>query len=226
MDNRIYNPVTKAWEYQKGQAGQARTQQAPITAYYSGTAGATHVVSGTGIILANDAAETIQCVINGITFRVKQSEIFDHDFAQFSSIAIDPTTSAGTAQVETATLAVGNVTVAGNMAVIITAAGMTGSPKTILVPVTTDDVTPALIMAKVRTALAADSAIAELFNVSGADASVILTANRGRANDATLNIDLGGTGTTATGITRVASSADTTGGVAATSIDYRLWVRG
>lgn len=226
MDNRVYNPVTKAWEYMRGQSGQARTQQAPIIAHYTGTAGATHAVTGTGIILTNDTAETIQCVINNITFRIKQNETFDHDFSEFTSVAIDPATSAGTAQVETATLAVANVTAAGDMAVIITAAGMTGSPKTILVPVTTADTTPTLVMTKVRAAVAADAAVAALFNVGGTGAAMTLTANRGRANDATLNVDLGGTGTTATGITRVASSADTTSGVAATAIGYRLWVRG
>jgi hypothetical protein len=200
----------------------------PIRDYFTGTVGVDHACAygGTGIKIINDAAETIAVTVGDLTFNVKQNENFADDFLPFTTVTIDPTTSLGTKQVETATLAVGNVSTAGDMAVIVTAAGMTGTPKTILVPVTLADVTPALIMAKVRAALAADTAITAMFTVSGATNTVILTAIRGKANDATLNVDLGGTGTTAVGITRVAASADTTGGVAATTVGYRCWVRG
>ena len=197
-----------------------------VKSFHEGTVGADIAASGTGFMIANDAAETIALTVGGVTMKLKQNERESFKTAAFTAITIDPTTSLGTKQVETATLAVGNVTTAGVMAVIVTAAGMSGTPKTILVPVTLADVTPTLIMTKVRAALAADPAVAAMFTVGGADGAVILTGTRGRANDATLNIDLGGTGTTAVGITRVATSANTTAGVAATAIAYRLWVLG
>lgn len=202
--------------------------QKPISYHFTGTVGATHAVDpSTGIIIKNDAAETISVVVGGVTFAVKQSETFDADFNLFASVSIDPTTSLGVKQVETATLAVGNVTTAGNMAVIVTAAGMVGTPKTILVPVSLTDITPTLVMTKVRAALAADSAVTAMYAVGGTGAVLTLTRNpRAVANDGTLNVDLGGVGTTAVGITQVAASANTTAGVAPTTIGYRLWVRG
>ena len=130
--------------------------------------------------------------------------------------------TAGVAQVETAT-AVGTITLAGNATVVVTAAGMTGSPKTISVAVALND-TAAQWAAKVRTALAADAAVAALFDVSGTSASIILTRKPVKtytigmtsvplyaANDSTLNISLDNG--TCTGITTAATSANTTAGV-------------
>ena len=130
--------------------------------------------------------------------------------------------TAGTAQVETATAA-GTITGSGNASVVVTAAGMTGSPKTINVPVLNGD-TAAVWAGKVRAALAADTAVAALFVVSGTSTSIILTRKPSKtyaigatslpirvANDSTLNIALDNG--TCTGIT-AASSANTTAGVA------------
>jgi hypothetical protein len=130
---------------------------------------------------------------------------------------------AGTAQVETATAA-GTITGAGNASVVVTAAGMTGSPKTISVAVANTD-TAATWAGKVRTALAADSAVAALFTVGGSTTAISLTrlptstytvgsetVNIYAANDATLNISLDNG--TCTGITTAATSANTTAGVA------------
>jgi hypothetical protein len=80
---------------------------------------------------------------------------------------------AGTAQVETATAA-GTITAAGNASVVVTAAGMTGSPKTISVAVANTD-TAATWAGKVRTALAADSAVSALFSVGGTTTAIVLT---------------------------------------------------
>ena len=131
--------------------------------------------------------------------------------------------TAGTAQVETATAA-GTITGSGNASVVVTAAGMTGSPKTINVPVVNGD-TAAVWAGKVRTALVADTAVAALFDVSGTSTSIILTRKPSKtytigltsvpirvANDSTLNIALNNG--TCTGITTAASSANTTLGVA------------
>lgn len=125
------------------------------------------------------------------------------------------TYSAGTAQVETATAA-GTITASGNASVVVTAAGMTGSPKTISVAVTNGD-TAATWAGKVRTALAADTAVDALFTVGGSTTAISLTRKTSSlgflpANDATLNIALDNG--TCTGITTAATSANTTAGVA------------
>lgn len=130
--------------------------------------------------------------------------------------------TAGTAQVETTTAA-GTITADGNAAVVVTAAGMTGSPKTINVPVLNGD-TAAVWAGKVRTALAADAAVSALFTVSGTSTAIVLTRKptktytlRGSnvplypADDGTLNISLDNG--TCTGITTAATSANTTAGV-------------
>ena len=130
--------------------------------------------------------------------------------------------AAGIAQVETATC-VGTISGGGNAEVIVTAAGMTGSPKTLTVAVSASD-TPALWAAKVRTALTADTDVTALFAVSGATDDVILTRlatstttvptgslDMYAANDATLNISLDND--TCTGITTDATSTATTAGV-------------
>jgi hypothetical protein len=128
--------------------------------------------------------------------------------------------TAGTAQVETATCA-GTVTAGGNASVVVTASGLTGSPKTLSVAVATSDTATAWA-AKVRTALAADVDVAAMFAVSGATTAVVLTRRHAvtvptgtleiySANDATLNISLDNG--TSTGITTAATSANTTAGV-------------
>ncbi len=129
--------------------------------------------------------------------------------------------TAGVAQVETATAA-GTVTASGNATVVVTAAGMTGSPKTISVPVLNGDLA-ATWAGKVRTALAADTAVAALFTIDGTTTAIRLTRKPTAtytvgstsvplyaANDATLNISLDNG--TCTGITTAATSANTTGG--------------
>lgn len=130
--------------------------------------------------------------------------------------------TAGAAQVETATAA-GTITAAGNASVTVTASGMTGSPKTLLVPVANSD-TAATWAGKVRTALAADADVSALFTVGGGTTAISLTRKPTStftvpggtlglyaANDATLNIALANG--TSTGITAAATSANTIAGV-------------
>jgi len=129
--------------------------------------------------------------------------------------------TAGVAQVETATAA-GTVSASGNASVVVTAAGMAGSPKTISVAVLNGD-TAATWAGKVRTALAADAAVSALFDVGGTTTAIRLTRKATAtytvgsvsvplyaANDATLNIALDNG--TSSGITPAATSANTTGG--------------
>ena len=135
--------------------------------------------------------------------------------------------SAGTAQVETATAA-GTIGTAGNAEVIFTAADVTGSPVTLSVADAASD-TASDWAEKVRTALAANTAISEFYTISGAGTSIVAT-HKGSvqytiqgtstpvypANDATLNISLDND--TCTGITTAATSADTTAGVASSGV--------
>lgn len=117
--------------------------------------------------------------------------------------------TSGVYQVETAVI-VGTITLAGDMTVTVTAAGMTGSPKAISVAVALNDDASA-VAGKVRTALAADTDVAAMFGVSGAGANVVLTRLQSAANDATLNIAYDND--TCTGLTPDATSNNTTAGV-------------
>jgi hypothetical protein len=118
----------------------------------------------------------------------------------------------GQKQVETATVA-GTIggSGAGNATVIVTAAGMTGSPKTIPVAVANND-TAAQVAGKIRTALGLDAAVTALFAISGSTDKVILTRLIGAADDATLNISIDNG--TCSGLTPALTSADTTPGIA------------
>lgn len=119
-------------------------------------------------------------------------------------------TIAGTKQVETATVA-GKITTAGNATVVVTGAGITGSPLTTPVAVAVDD-SAAVVAQKIREALAAVTAITAVYGVGGSGADVVLTAIAAAANDSTLNISVDN-GTCA-GLTAATKSVDTTAGQA------------
>lgn len=116
-------------------------------------------------------------------------------------------------QEETATI-VGAITTAGSIAVTVTAAGMTGSPKTINVPVFLGD-TADQVAYKTRIALANDADITALFRVFGTGAKITLQKLIGGADDATLNIAY--TNGTAAGLTADATSDTIVAGSAAAS---------
>jgi hypothetical protein len=131
---------------------------------------------------------------------------------------------AGSAQFITAT-ATGTVTLAGNVSVVVTSAGMAGSPKTVSVAVALND-GPTLWAAKVRTALAADTAVGGRFTVSGTTTAITLTRKPTYvvsgdithhvhpATDATLTLTLANG--TSTGISGTSGTA--TAGVATTGV--------
>ncbi len=118
----------------------------------------------------------------------------------------------GQKQVETATV-LGAVTAsgAGNATVIVTAAGMTGSPKTVSAAVANSD-TAAQVAGKIRAALTSDANVGAFFDISGSGASVVLTRKAAAANDATLNVSIAN-GTCA-GLTAAPTSSNTALGVA------------
>jgi hypothetical protein len=114
----------------------------------------------------------------------------------------------GTKQVETATIA-GTITGDGDASVTVTAAGMAGSPKTLLVPVVNGD-SASTAAGKIRTALNADTDITTMFTVGGTGATASLTKIAATNNDSTLNIAY--TNGTCTGLTPNATSANTVEG--------------
>jgi len=142
------------------------------------------------------------------------SEESPHDGAATFKITLNGTGAPeevnGTKQVETATV-VGAITTAGNATFTVTAAGMTGSPKAISVPVALND-SAAVVAQKAREVLGADSAVSAKFAVGGYGTAMEFTALTAAANDATLNIAIAN-GTCA-GLTAAPTSANTTAGVA------------
>ena len=111
-------------------------------------------------------------------------------------------------QVETATFA-GQVTTAGDMSVIVTGTGITGSPVTVTVPVKLHD-TELGIAQRARNAVAANSAISALYTVGGTNDKLTLTKTTPGANVSDLNIEIANG--TAAGITPAATSANTQAG--------------
>lgn len=114
----------------------------------------------------------------------------------------------GVLQVETATI---TGTIVTQMETVITAAGMTGSPKTVLVTVASGD-TAAQVAGKVRAALIVDADVGHpttgWFTVTGSGAEIILTVNEDTDYDATMN--LASDNDTCAGLTPTATSANTT----------------
>jgi hypothetical protein len=117
----------------------------------------------------------------------------------------------GTSQVETITCTAGESTGAGDITMTVTAAGMTNSPKAVVVPIGAEDDTVGEVGALLRTALGDDEDVSAFFTVSGAAGAAILTAITPAANDATLAFGFVDTDTT--GVT-FGASTDTTAGVA------------
>lgn len=164
------------------------------------------------VALAADADVTALFDVSGTTTAIVLTSKTKSANDATLNISLDNGTCTGiTTAAASANTTAGVATGTGNASVIVTAAGMTGSPKTILVPVTDGDIASAWAL-KVRSALSADSAVSAMFTVGGSGATIVLTAKAPAANDATLNIDLDNG--TSTGIVAAHASANTTAGVA------------
>lgn len=120
--------------------------------------------------------------------------------------------TSGALQVETAVIA-GTITTAGNANVTVTAAGMSNSPKVVVVALALND-TASQAATKIRAALAADADVASFFTVSGSGTDVVLTTLVTAANDATMNIAYADD--TSVGLTDDATSNNTTAGALGT----------
>ena len=107
----------------------------------------------------------------------------------------------------------GVATGAGFATVIVTAAGMTGTPKTKSVAVADSD-TAILVAGKIRTALSQDTDLTALYDIGGAvdGATIVLTAIEAAADDTTLNISIANG--TCVGLTTEATSTNTFTGIA------------
>lgn len=123
------------------------------------------------------------------------------------------TGGSGTQQIEVATItAAGGATSNGNLNLVLTGAGITGSPLTVPVPLTTAaHTTAALIAAACVAQLRTIPSLTALYDVfASSGATILLNANRPRANDTTLNLAI----PAALGVTAAPSSANTPAGVA------------
>lgn len=112
-------------------------------------------------------------------------------------------------QVETQTVVVTTV-VAGNAKCVVTASGMSNSPKTVTFAVANND-TASQVATKARAALTADTDVASFFDVSGTSADIVLTAKSYAANDATMNVTI--EDDTSSGITDDTTSTNTACGI-------------
>jgi hypothetical protein len=97
--------------------------------------------------------------------------------------------SAGQTQQITNTVTLGNngITTAGNISVVVTAAGETGSPVTVTVAVATTD-TPTTIAANIAAALNMDPDVSAFATATSSGPTVVLTANVPAATDPTFTM--------------------------------------
>ena len=148
--------------------------------------------------------------------------------ASGGSVAIDLQTGiatpsaayvAGTAQVETATVVAASGATNGNCSLTFTSAAVTGSPLTVVVPLTTASNTATLVAAALAAGLAANTAIAAQWTVTSSGADIIITrksdANGYKyANESGTNIAI----PAGLGITAAPTSANTTAGVVSSGV--------
>ena len=114
-----------------------------------------------------------------------------------------------TQQVETATV-IGAITAPGNAKVVVTSGRLATNPTTVTAAVLNLDAAT-VVASNLRTALALNAAISDLFSIGGTGANISLTRRVGEANDVTLNIAIDND--TCTGLTAAPTSTDTTAGV-------------
>jgi hypothetical protein len=154
-------------------------------------------------ILLTDATKTY-CV--SATLATASDSVVIDTVTGIATIGTTPVT-----QVETATVvAASGATSNGNLAVTVTAAGVTGSPLAFSVALTTATHTTAtLIAGEIRTALNANAALVAVYVVGGSGADVTLTRITAANNDATLNIAIAA----GLGVSAIASSTNTAAGV-------------
>lgn len=167
------------------------------------TSGTSHIGRQVDVTLANPTKVWAARMIFGATTQ--------NVVASYTNNTLTPS-AVGALQVETATVvAASGCTAAGNLALTFTAAGVTGSPVSVSVPLTpAAHPTATTIAAACAAALSATVAIADVYTVTASGAAVVFTRKFPAANDGTLNLAIAA----GLGVTAAASSADTTAGAA------------
>jgi hypothetical protein len=134
---------------------------------------------------------------------------------------ITSTKGTGIRQVRTITCTAGESTGAGDITMTVTAAGMSNSPKDVVVAIGASDDSVTQVGDLVRAALALDADVSSYFTVGGAAGAVVLTVIDPVADDATLDNTFVDTDTT--GVT-FGASVDTTPGTAPAAGDVTMTV--
>lgn len=134
---------------------------------------------------------------------------------------ITATKGTGIRQVRTITCTAGESTGAGDITMTVTAAGMSNSPKDVVVAIGAEDDTVTEVGDLVRAALALDADVSSFFTVSGTAGAVVLTTIIPVADDATLDNTFVDTDTT--GVT-FGASVDTQVGVAPAAGDITMTI--
>jgi len=175
-------------------------------------------VSGPDVILT---AKTPVANVSGLNIALSNGTC-----AGLTTVSTSTNTTAGVAAVKQQEniYVTGTIGTAGNATVVVTAAGMTNSPITLSVPVTSGD-SSTVVATKVNAALAQNSDITDFFTISPDNGRYVrLTAKTAADNDPTLNISIAND--TCTGLTAIPTSTVDTAGNAGTKQVETLTVSG
>lgn len=175
-------------------------------------------VSGADVILT---AKTPVANVSGLNIALSNGTC-----AGLTTVSTSTNTTAGVAAVKQQEniYVTGTIGTAGNATVVITAAGMTNSPITLSVPVTSGD-SSTVVATKVNAALAQNSDITDFFTISPDNGRYVrLTAKVAADNDPTLNISIAND--TCTGLTAIPTSTVDAAGNAGTKQVETLTVAG
>jgi len=187
----------------------------PLTLSVAVTNGDTDAQMATKIRAALNATAAITAVfsVGGSSTAVSLTAITAAANDSTLNIALATGTATGLTAAPTSANSTAGAVTGLTASVTVTGADITGSPLTILVPVTLGD-TASVWAGKVRTVLAGTTAIAANYTVSGTTTAIVLTRKTAADNDSTLNIGL--RNGNSTGITTATTSSNTTDGIAGT----------
>lgn len=160
-------------------------------------------IAGTNILNKNISEEV---TLNGTT-----AISTNKAFKTIKAIDLPAQTNTPIKQVYTVKVSNAAGTASGTVTTTVTSANVTGSPKSIETEVVKDD-TKAEVATKIAESLKATEAIAEVFDITTDEDTIILTNKEFLANDSTLAVAIADTDTTGVGTT--AAGTATTSGVA------------
>jgi hypothetical protein len=192
-----------------GMTGTPETVSVAVVASDNATAVAGKIKTALGLNAHVNGFFTIGGTGADVVLTVKTKAADDSSM----NIDVDNGTCTGLTDEPTSTHTLAGVAAGtGNATVIVTAAGMTGTPITVPVAVVASD-TASQVATKIQTALGLNATIAAFFTIGGTGADVKLTRALKAADDSSMNIDVDNG--TCTGLTDEPTSVHTTAGVAA-----------